>query len=153
MPIFAGDCASGHACAGLNVGAVAHTGTANLMLNATEGHLAFCPAASSALSLFDVSASIKGPAWTALGSKLDSESACQGSLVECSWGINSTILLRSQSGALCATNRSEVLQLNVGQRLQISQFGCMQRNTMIHIRFLRNWCSAAMGLFCGNGLG
>jgi hypothetical protein len=80
-------------------------GTANLMLDASEGQLAFCPAASSALSSVDVSSGIKGPTRLSLGNTLDSESSCQGSLSDCSWGSNGTMLLKTHNGGLYTVNR------------------------------------------------
>ncbi|DBB06293.1 hypothetical protein WJX77_007210 [Trebouxia sp. C0004] len=80
------------------------SGTANLMLDASEGQLAFCPAASSALSSIDVSSGIKGPIRSSLGNTLDSQSSCQGSLTDCSWGSNGTMLLKTHNGGLYAVN-------------------------------------------------
>ncbi|KAL0036267.1 hypothetical protein WJX79_010808 [Trebouxia sp. C0005] len=80
------------------------SGTANLMLDASEGRLAFCPAASSALSSIDVSSGIKGPTRSSLGYTLDSQSSCQGSLSDCSWGNHGTMLLKTHNGGLYAVN-------------------------------------------------
>ena len=78
-------------------------GVANLMVNATDSQLAFCPAASSEVVVLDVHSGSRSFTWAALGRQLDSQTSTQGSLVETSWAADGTALLRTCNGSICAT--------------------------------------------------
>lgn len=88
---------------------VKSSGVANLVLDASEGQLAFCPAASSAVSFCNIATGTKGSTCTELGSTLDSQSLCQGSLTDCSWSSKGTLLLKTNTGRLYGVNSAGII--------------------------------------------